>query len=95
MTPDQTYQDLKDLAEKLGFIVSEQSFKRTGIKAQSGFCKVKNEDLFIMDKHLAIKKKIELLAEYIGGLELESVHMMPAIRELLDQYKPINSESPE
>jgi len=87
MTPDQIYQDLKDLAEKLGFTVSEQSFKRTGTKARSGFCTVKNEDLFIMDTHIALKKKIEILAEYIGGLELENVHMMPAIRELLDQYK--------
>jgi hypothetical protein len=95
MTPDQIYQDLKDLSEKLGFSVSEQSFKRTGIKAQSGFCKVKNEDLFIMDKHLTVKKKIELLAEYIGGMELENVHMMPAIRELLDQYKPLNPDSLE
>lgn len=88
MTPDQIYQDLKDLAEKLGFSVSEQSFKRTGVKAQSGFCKVKNEDLFIMDTHIALKKKIDILAEYISRLETENVHMMPAIRELLDQYKP-------
>ena len=93
MSPDQIYQDLKDIAERLGFSVSEQSFKRTGIKAQSGFCRVKNEDLFIMDKHIALKKKIAILAEYIGGLEIENIHMMPAVRELIDQYKPADSNT--
>ncbi len=95
MTPAQIYQDLKDLAEKLGITVSEQSFKRTGIKAQSGFCKVNNEELFIMDTNIPLKKKIEIMAEYIGGLELENIHMMPAIRELLDQYRPQNPDPSE
>ena len=93
MSPDQIYQDLKDVAERLGFTVSEQSFKRTGIKAQSGFCRVKNEDLFIMDKHIGLKKKIEILAEYIGGLEIENIHMMPAVRELIGQYKPADPDT--
>jgi len=92
MTPDQIYQDLIDLSEKLEFTVSEQNFKRTGIKAQSGFCVVKNENLFIMDKNIALKKKIALLAEYISGLEIENIHMMPAIRELLDHHRPPNPE---
>ncbi len=92
MTPDQRYQDLRDLAEKLEFTVSEQNFKSTGIKAQSGFCVLNNENLFIMDKNIALKKKIAILAEYISGLEIENIYMKPAIRELLDQYSPPNPE---
>jgi hypothetical protein len=36
MKPEQIYQDLKDLAEKLGVTVSEENFRRTGVNAHSG-----------------------------------------------------------
>ena len=95
MKPEQIYQELKELAEKLEFTVSEQSFRRTGVKAQSGFCVVKNENVFIMDKDLALKKRIEILAEYIGERDYENVYMKPAVRELLERNRPSKPEPPK
>ena len=61
MKPEQIYQELKDLAEKLGIHVSEQNFRTTGIAVKSGLCKVKGQPMLIVDKHKSIRKKIGIL----------------------------------
>lgn len=92
MKPDKLYQELKDLAEKLGIIVSEQNFRTTGIHVKSGHCIVKNKDHCIIDKHLKLNKKIDVLGECISLFPHESVFAIPAVREYLDCFKPLRSE---
>jgi len=86
MKPDQVYQDLIDLAEKLEITVSEQNLRKTNVKAKSGLCKVKGKYLFIMDKHKSIHKKIELLSSHLAQMPHENIYIVPAVRELLDKY---------
>jgi ABC-type enterochelin transport system substrate-binding protein len=87
MKPENIYQELKDLAEKLEVTVSEQNFRTSGIKIKSGLCKVKGKNLFVMDKHKSLKKKIEILASQLAAIPHEDVFIVPAIRELLDVYR--------
>jgi len=97
MKADQLLEELKLLAEKLGIEVSEQNFRTTGITVKSGFCKVKGNHHFLIDKHLKLSKKVEVLAEYLAQLPVETVFMVPALREYLEQYKdktpPVDSKS--
>ncbi len=86
MKPEQIYQELKDLAEKLAVTVSEQNLRTAGIKVKSGLCRVKGKDLFVMDKHQSIHKKIRILAAQLADLPHEEVYVMPAVREVLDKY---------
>ena len=86
MKPEQIYQDLKELAEKLNIVVSEKSFRNTGIKIKSGICTVKGQQMFIMDKHKSIREKNELLAEYLSGISYENVYIVPTVRNFLDKY---------
>lgn len=86
MKPEQTYQDLKELAEKLGVVVSEQNFRSTGIKAKSGLCKVKGKNILIIDKKLPIQDKNEVLASCLSKLSHEDIFMVPALREFLDSF---------
>ena len=88
MTPEQMYQELKDLADKLQVTVSEKSFRNIGIAVSSGFCIVKKENRCIIDKRLKLPRKLELLAECLAGMAHEDVYVVPAVRELLNQYKP-------
>jgi hypothetical protein len=88
MKPEQTYQDLKELAEKLGVVVSEQNFRSTGIKAKSGLCKVKGKTNIIIDKHLSLQNKNEVLASCLSKLPHENIFMVPALREFLDSFHP-------
>ena len=87
MKPEQIYQALKELAEKLNINVSEQNLRQSGVKAQSGLCKVKGQQCFIMDKHKTIHEKNELLAACLSQMPHEDIYVVPAVRELLYKFK--------
>ena len=92
MKPEQIYQELKDLAEKLEINVSEQNLKTAGIKVKSGLCKVKGKNMFIMDKHKSIHKKIKILASQLSEFPCENVFIVPAVRELLEKQRTLKIE---
>lgn len=85
MKPDQLYQELKDLAERMQITVSEQNLRTSGIKVQSGLCTVRGKQMFIMDKHKSVHKKIRILAAQLAMMPLEDLYIIPAVRELLDK----------
>ncbi len=86
MKPEQIYQELKDLAEKLAVTVSDQNLRTAGIKVKSGLCTVKGKDMFIMDKHKSIHKKIKILAAQLADMPHENIYLIPSVRELLNKY---------
>ncbi len=82
MKPEQIYQELTDLAEKLGISVSEQNLRKSGINVKSGLCKVKGKQIFIMDKDKSTHKKNLLLISLLKKLPHENIYVVPAVREL-------------
>jgi hypothetical protein len=86
MKSEALYQELIALAEKLQIQVSEQNLRNTGIKVQSGLCKVKGQSVFIMDKHKPLRKKAKILARCLSRMEHEEIYVVPAVRELLSRY---------
>lgn len=93
MKSEQLYQELKVLAEKLGVQVSEQNFRNTGIRVKSGSCLVKDVQHCIIDKHLRVNQKLEILGECLSQLAHESIYVVPAAREFLDRFKPLKKAS--
>jgi hypothetical protein len=89
MKPEQLYHELKSLAEQLGLQVFENNFKTTGIHVRSGYCIVKDKPCCIIDKSLKIIRKAEALAECISQLPHETIYVVPAVREYLEQFTPI------
>mgnify|MGYP006302961053 CR=1 FL=1 len=87
MKPDQLYQNLKEVAEKLGITVKEQNVRNVGIHVSSGLCRIEDEQVFIMDKRLAVREKVATLAESLSSMSLDDVYIVPAVRALLDSYK--------
>jgi hypothetical protein len=99
--PEKLYHELKDLAEKIGMRVSEQNFRITpGIRVKSGFCIVKDQECCIIDKHLRMNKKAEVMAECISqkltasGESIETLFLVPAVREYMERFKPIAKPKP-
>ena len=84
MNPDQIYQSLKELSEKLDIPVRDQNLRKTGVHVKSGFCVVKGQNLFIMDKHLKVREKIEVLSAFLSDQSLDDIYILPVLRELLD-----------
>ncbi|GAB6905530.1 conserved hypothetical protein [Desulfosarcina cetonica] len=94
MQSEQIYQELKDLAEKLGVRVSEQNFRNSGISVKSGFCIIKGKMNCIIDKSISTRKKIKVLAQAISHLPHEGLYVVPAVREVLRKYtRPNVTES--
>lgn len=85
MKLDQLYQALIDLAERMQITVTEQNLRTAGIKVKSGLCIVKGQNLFIMDKHKSLHKKIKILAAQLASMPHEDLYIVPAVRELLDK----------
>ncbi|MFC1816493.1 hypothetical protein ACFL0M_11300, partial [Thermodesulfobacteriota bacterium] len=79
MKSEQMFQHLKDLAEILNITVQEQNLRKTGVRVKSGFCKVKNKNLFIIDKHKSIYEKNTILASFIGKTHYEDIYILPAV----------------
>jgi len=85
MKPEQIYQELKDLAEKLNITVLEQNLSISGFRVKSGYCKVKGKDFFVIDKKKSIYKKNHLLVAYLRTMPHENIYVVPAVRELLQK----------
>jgi hypothetical protein len=88
MTPEQIYQQLTEVAEKLDIRVSEKNLRKAGLRVRSGLCKVHGESVYIMDKTARTSKKISLLAECLALRPLDEVYLMPAVREVIDRNRP-------
>ena len=87
MKPQHLYQELKDLAEKLEISVREQNLRQPGVKVRSGLCRVKGQWVFIMDKHKNIHQKCRLLGICLGSIPMETVYVVPAVREFIDRHR--------
>jgi len=87
MKSEQLYQSLKELAEKFDITVSEESFRKDGIRVRSGFCKVKGKKLYILDKHAKRYEKIDQLASFLSTMPHEDLYVIPAVRDLLYRFK--------
>ena len=85
MKPTQIYQHLKELAAKLDITVAEQNMRVTGVNAKSGLCIVKDQKMFIMDKHLTVREKLETLTKCLKNLPLDDIYIMPTIRKHLER----------
>jgi len=84
--PEEIYQNLKDLADRLGVTVSDQNFRKTGIKVKSGHCIVMDKQYFIMDKHKSLKDKIDILLSFLITMDHEDLYLLPNIRELFNKH---------
>jgi hypothetical protein len=85
MKPEELYQHLKDLAEKLGIRVMEQNLRHSGLRVRSGLCKVKGRPVYIMSKHLSVHRKNEKLAGCLNHFPHEGLYLVPAVREFLQR----------
>ena len=91
MEKEKIYQELKDLAEKLDITVSEENLRSAGIKVKSGLCKIKGRNVFIMDKHKSLHKKIKILACQLAEMNYEDIFIIPAVREVLSKHRNVDS----
>jgi hypothetical protein len=94
MKPEQIYQGLKDLADRLGIVVAEKKLSTESLKVKSGLCKIQGQFVMILDKHLSIHNKNAILATCLSDMPHDAIFVIPAVREFLARYrKPVSPEN--
>src|SRR5262249_37598006 len=79
-------EELKELAAKLGLRVREEGLLReVGYRVRSGVCRVREENVLFLDRHLLPAERLEVLLAALEGRDLESHYVSPALRRLLER----------
>ncbi len=76
---DSLIDELIEIMNKLGLSVRTEK----GI-FKGGFCLLREQKLFLLNKNLEQDKKINILVKSIAALGAEGIYIKPSIRELID-----------
>lgn len=69
-------QELENIATKLDITVRYENGDFAG-----GLCRVKEENVFIINKKNSLQKKITILARELSGVDLSAIYILPKLRE--------------
>lgn len=83
-------EDLKAVAAKLSIEIRYSDLRDNEFSIQSGYCKLKNKDMIILDKTLPAEEEIHIILKVLETFDLENVFIVPWVRERLE-----NSNFPE
>ena len=87
MKVEELYTTLKTILEAADIKVLEKNLNLPGLRAKSGLCIVEGEKRFLLDKHIKLKEKVDMLATCISliVMDLETIYMVPAVREFIEK----------
>jgi hypothetical protein len=72
--------ELLDIYKQIGYTVRiEKGFFK------GGFCLLREQKLFLLNKNIEPLKKINFLAKNLAEIGVEGIYMKPNIRELIDK----------
>ncbi|MGH7860516.1 MAG: hypothetical protein ACREQY_24560 [Candidatus Binatia bacterium] len=83
------FEELKELATRLGLEVREEKLLReVGYQVRSGTCRVRDQNLILIDRDLPIPSRLEVLIEVLSGRDLGEVYVSPELRRVLGREEP-------
>ena len=77
-------EDLKNTARKLSIEILFADLSDPEIPTQSGSCKVRGENLIVVDKRLSTQRQIEVLLNIFQQFDWDDVYVASWIRERLE-----------
>ncbi len=78
-------EDLEKVAEKLQIKVSSVNMRKYSYGIKSGLCRVNGEHRIIIDKHLHLSEKIDVLIDALQTFDMDSESLDPVIRKLFEK----------
>lgn len=74
---------LEELANSLNVEIRYEQLKKEGTFFPGGLCKVKGEDIIIINTRATIDDKITILSKALSTFDLSKMYIRPAVREFL------------
>lgn len=87
MDDEELYQLLTELMERLSVKVVRKSLYDEEFKIAGGACKIKGNNLMILDKRSAVKEQNALLIRELAEYNLEDQFVPPFLRDLIDKNR--------
>jgi hypothetical protein len=81
---------LEELCQSLGIQVRYELIKKEGSFYPGGLCRVKGEQVIILNSSATTDDKIQALAKAVTSFDLDQVYLKPALREFLFQATRTN-----
>lgn len=80
-------EDLKTAAQKLSIEILFADLSDPDIPTQSGVCKIRGEDLIVVDQRLPVQRQVEVILNIFQQFDWEDVYIASWIRERLENPK--------
>lgn len=80
-------EDLKTAAQKLSIEILFADLSDPDIPTQSGVCKIRGEDLIVVDQRLPTQRQVEVILNIFLQFDWEDVFVASWIRERLENPK--------
>ncbi len=81
------FEDLEKIAGEHNIRITTANLKKYAYYMKSGLCRVRGEYRIILDKHLHLSEKIDVLIDALQHFSVETVALDPAVRRLLEKKK--------
>ena len=80
MKVKETYNELKDIFERLGYkvILDNGNFN-------SGYCILEDEKIIVINKNKPYENRVKALSEILSSIRIDNIYIKPYIRELITQ----------
>jgi 3'-phosphoadenosine 5'-phosphosulfate sulfotransferase (PAPS reductase)/FAD synthetase len=85
MKESEILQHLEEIAEKLSIKVQQVNLRKDYYNLKSGLCKVRGEPRIIVDKHLHLSEKIDVLIDALAEFDIEDLYINPYVRKLFEK----------
>lgn len=85
MKESTVFEDLEQIAEKNHIKIYTVNLKKYAYGIKSGLCKVRGEYRIILDKHLHLSEKIDVLIDALQIVAVDTEAMPPYIKRLLQK----------
>jgi len=82
MKKEQLYDEFEHLIQRLGLRILRGKGDFTG-----GTCTVNDEKVIVLNKLRPIEQRLKILVSSIAEYDLETIHMVPAVRAYIEKYK--------
>ena len=89
-------QHLENLAGQLEIEIRYESLADDELPIHSGGCRLLGRNLIIIDLHLPLEKRAQILARELSRYDLEALYLLPRVREfILLQASPREKNLPQ
>ncbi len=85
-------EDLEKIAGQHKIRITTANLKKYAYFMKSGLCRVRGEYRVILDKHLHLSEKIDVLIDALQHFDVEAAPLDPIVRRLLEK-KPQSEQS--